>query len=48
MFDESEFEEFENVLLIAMFTLIFIVIAGSAWAGHIVADRIILSLTNLS
>lgn len=48
MFDESEFEEFENALLIAMFTLIFIVIAGAAWAGHIVADRIIEPLTNLS
>ena len=31
-----------------MFTIIFIVIAGAAWAGHIIADRIIAPLTNLS
>lgn len=48
MFDESEFEEFENALLFAMFMIIFIVIAGSAWAGHVIADRIIRPLTDLS
>ncbi len=48
MFDESEFEEFENALLVAMLTIIFIVIGGAAWAGHIIADRIIQPLTNLS
>jgi signal transduction histidine kinase len=48
MFDESEMEEFENALMFAMFTLIILVIGGSAWAGHIVADRIIQPLTKLS
>ena len=48
MFDESEFEEFENALMIAMFTIIFIVLAGSTWGGHAIADRIIQPLTDLS
>jgi len=48
MFDESEFEEFENALLMAMVAIIFIVIASAAWAGALVADRIIQPLTDLS
>jgi hypothetical protein len=48
LFSESEMEEFQNALIFAMFTLIFLVIGGSAWAGHIVADRIIAPLTKLS
>ncbi|MFT4562551.1 MAG: signal transduction histidine kinase [Gammaproteobacteria bacterium] len=48
MFDESEIEEFENALIFTMLTIMFIVIGGSAWAGHIVADRIIQPLTKLS
>ena len=48
LFDESEFEEFENGMLVAMLTIIFVVIAGSTWAGYLLAGRIIRPLTMLS
>lgn len=48
LIDESEFEEFENAIIIAMLTIIIVVIFGSAWAGRVIADRIIAPLTQLS
>ena len=46
--DESEFEAFERTLMFTMLTIIVLVVAASAWAGQLVADRIIRPLTNLS
>tara|TARA_R110002096_G_scaffold16329_3_gene55983 strand:- start:6815 stop:8089 length:1275 start_codon:yes stop_codon:yes gene_type:complete len=46
--DEREFEAFEQTLMFTMFTIIVLVVAASAWAGQLVADRIIQPLTNLS
>jgi signal transduction histidine kinase len=48
LIDESEFEEFENMILVGMFAIIFFVIAGSTWVGYLIADRIIQPLTQLS
>lgn len=46
--DESEFEAFEKTVMFTMLTIIGLVVAASAWAGQLVADRIIRPLTNLS
>ena len=48
LFDESEFEEFERQLLVAMLTIVAIVIGGSTWAGAMIANRIIRPLSNLA
>jgi len=48
LFDESEFEEFEHAILVTMCIIAILTIGGAAWAGHIIADRIIQPLTSLS
>lgn len=48
LFDEGEIEEFEQTLLFAMALIVTLVIAGAAWAGSFVAERIIRPLSDLS
>lgn len=48
LFDESEFEEFELTLLSAMAVLMTLMIAGAAWVGVSLAERVIRPLTSLS